>query len=54
DFERINALFQQTDRDPYDPAKELSMHYNSLYGRLYFKDRTPKILENVEFGAKFN
>ena len=30
------------------------MYCNSLYGRLYNKDRTPKILENVEFGATFN
>ncbi|KAK7083260.1 hypothetical protein SK128_003864 [Halocaridina rubra] len=42
------------DNDPYDLEKELSMHYKFLYGRLYNKDRTQKILENVEFGVKFN
>ena len=30
------------------------MHHGSLYGKLYNKDKTVKILVNVDFGAKFN
>ena len=54
EFERLNSLFQQTYADPYDLAKELHAHRYSLYKRLYNKDGTCKIVENVDFGIKFD
>ena len=48
------SLFQQSNGDPHDLSRQLIMHHGSLYGRLYNKDKTLKISENVDIGAKFN
>jgi hypothetical protein len=54
EFERLNSLFQQTNGDPYDQSKELSLHRNSLFDRIYNRDGTNKMVDAVEFGMKFN
>ncbi|CAM1311707.1 Uncharacterised protein g5782 [Pycnogonum litorale] len=54
EFKKINSLFQQTNGDPHELSRQLVMHHENLYRRLYNQNAACKILENVDFGAKFN
>ena len=47
-----NSLFQQANGDPHNLSRQIVMHHESLYGRLYNIDKTEKIMENVDFCAK--
>ena len=49
-----NSLFQQANFYPHDFSRQLEMHHDSLYARIYNKDKTSKISEIVDFCAKFN
>ncbi|GFO12731.1 Zinc finger mym-type protein 1 [Plakobranchus ocellatus] len=42
EFETVNSLFQHTNIDPTILDTELYTHYESLHGRLYHPDGTPK------------
>ncbi|GFO11546.1 Zinc finger mym-type protein 1 [Plakobranchus ocellatus] len=53
EFETVNSLFQHTNFDPTILDTELYTHYESLHGRLYHPDGTPKVLDDVDFGCKF-
>ena len=53
EFERVNALFQHSKMDPSNLNNELVTHHQSLKFRLYSSDGSPKSLENVDFGVKF-
>jgi len=52
EFEKVNALFQQTSADPHELSSELIRHHQSLLNRLYLPNGSMKSLGDIDFGLK--